>query len=114
MKKNDLHDLVHSLSKSEKRYFKLQSQAHGGDGNYLRMFEILEKKTLFDERTLQNAFPEQVSAKQLHVTKNYLREKILESLRSFHSQMSRDAAVKDFFEKRRNLVLQRTLRTGGG
>lgn len=98
MKKNDLHDLVRSLSKSEKRYFKLQSQGHGGGGNYLRIFEILEKQALFDEKELQNAFPEQVTANQLHVTKNYLREKILESLRSFHSQISRDAVVKDFLK----------------
>ncbi|MCF8247707.1 MAG: hypothetical protein K9J37_21735 [Saprospiraceae bacterium] len=98
MKKNDLHDLVHSLTKSEKRHFKLQCQRQGTDGNYLRIFDILDKQPILDEKALKEAFAGETFAKQLHVTKNYLREKILDSLRSFHSQMSKDAAVKDILK----------------
>ena len=54
MKKNDLYDLVRSLTKSKKRHFKLQSQRQGGGGGYLRLFEILEKQVVFDEKVLQN------------------------------------------------------------
>lgn len=95
MKKNDLHELVHSMTKSEKRHFRLQSLRQSGEVNYLILFDILEKQHYFDEKELKNALPEQSKAKQLHVTKNYLREKILESLRQFHNKISRDAMVKD-------------------
>ncbi|MBL7809170.1 MAG: hypothetical protein JNN28_15220 [Saprospiraceae bacterium] len=98
MKKNDLYDLVHSLTKSEKRHFQLKNRRQGETVDYFRLFEILDKIEVFDEKKLKNVFPEQVNAGQLHVTKNYLREKILESLRQFHSQISRDALVKDFLK----------------
>lgn len=98
MKKNDLHDLVCSLTKSEKRYFKLQCRRQGTDGNYLRIFEVLEKQADFDERALREQFAGETFSNQLHVTKNYLREKILESLRDFHSQMSKDIVVKDLLK----------------
>ncbi len=98
MKKSDLHDLVRSLSKSEKRAFRLQNQRRGGNADYLRLFDLLDGMEIFDVKTLKNAFPGQSSAGQLHVVKNYLREKVLESLRQFHSEISRDAAVKDLLK----------------
>ncbi|MBI5917147.1 MAG: hypothetical protein HY842_17385 [Bacteroidetes bacterium] len=106
MKKNGLHDLIRSLTKSEKRYFKLQCRRQGTDGNYLRIFEILEKQAEFDEAAMREKFAGEAFLKQLHVTKNYLREKILESLRSFHSQMSKDAAVKDLLRNVEILFLK--------
>jgi hypothetical protein len=98
LKKNDLHELIHSMSKSEKRYFKLQCGRQAAEGNYLRVFEILEKQLYFDEKGLREKLAGASFLAQLHVTKNYLREKIMESLRSFHSQMSKDAAVKDLLK----------------
>lgn len=98
MKKNDLHELIHSLTKSEKRYFKLQCRRQGTEGNYLRIFEILEKQPVFDENALREQCAGEAFLQQLHVPKNYLREKILECLRQFHSQLSKDAAVKDLLK----------------
>ncbi|MBK6998254.1 MAG: hypothetical protein IPH31_26490 [Lewinellaceae bacterium] len=106
MKKNDLHQLIHSLTKSEKRYFKLQSQRQTAEGNYLRIFEILEKQTVFDEKALREKLDGATFLTQLHVTKNYLREKILESLRSYYSQLSQDAKVKDLLRNVEILFLK--------
>ncbi len=106
MKKTDLYDLIHSLTKSEKRYFKLQSQRQGAEGNYLRIFDILEKQPVFDEKALREQFDEATFLNQLHVTKNYLREKILDSLRSFYSRMSRDATVKELLRNVEILFLK--------
>lgn len=95
MKKNELHELIKALSKSEKRYFKLQSSRQCGDGNYLRLFEVIEKQREFNGAALRQEFADETFVQQLHVTKNYLRTKILESLRQFHSQITKDAVVKD-------------------
>lgn len=40
---NDLFDLIHALTKSEKRFFKLQSSLPNGEKNYVRLFDAIEK-----------------------------------------------------------------------
>ena len=47
-----LFELVQSLSKSEKRYFKLHSNLVSGSKSYLNLFEKLESSTEYDEKKL--------------------------------------------------------------
>ena len=52
--KNDLYELIQSLSKSEKRYFKLVATQHKKQQtDYLVLYEILEKQATYDEVQLQ-------------------------------------------------------------
>jgi len=39
----ELFDLIKSLSKSEKRFFKLSSSLQTGDKNYLKIFDAIDK-----------------------------------------------------------------------
>jgi len=58
---HDLFDLVHSLTKSEKRFFKLQSSLQAGEKNYVRIFDLLEKMDHYDEEFVKESFKENYS-----------------------------------------------------
>ncbi len=94
-KKNNLFLLIKSLTKAEKRYFKLHAATGGDHKNYLRLFDFIDKQKEYDEQAVRRRFKDETFAKQLHVTKNYLNKLILKSLRNFHASMSIDAELKD-------------------
>ena len=91
-KKGNLYYLIQSLTKSEKRYFKIFCFSEKTSKNYLQLFETYEKMEILDEATIKKKF---AHVQQLHVTKNYLSNLILASLRSYHAKISKDAALKD-------------------
>ena len=93
--KEALFVLIHSLSKSEKRYFRLFCTREASGGNYIKLFDSIEGQSSYDERAIKELFKNEKFTKQLHVTKNYLRKLILKSLRNFHAGISKDAELKD-------------------
>ena len=95
MKKTELFQLIKSLSKSEKRYFKLFCNQMGGAANYVRLFDAMDAQEGFDEDAIREKFHGEKMLRQLHVTKNYLRQLILKALRNYHSKFSKDAELKD-------------------
>ena len=95
VKKEELHVLIQSLTKSEKRYFKLFCAREASGGNYLGLFDAIHKQQQYDERVIKEQFKEKEFVQQMHVTKNYLRKLILKSLRNFHAGVSKDAELKD-------------------
>lgn len=95
VKKEELFTLIKSLSKSEKRYFKLFCGQTASEANYLKLFEAIDQQEEYDERKIRQKFKSEKFSKQLHVTKNYLLQLILKSLRNFHSKISKDAELKD-------------------
>lgn len=90
-----LFDLIHSLSLSEKRYFRLYCNLQGGEKNYLKLFDCIENMDNYDEEKVKASFPNEAFTKSLHVTKNYLVNLILKSLRSFHAGSSADLKLFD-------------------
>lgn len=94
-KKEHLFILIKSLSKTEKRYFKLSCKQAETVSNYLKLFEAIDAQKEYDEKTIRKKFKNEAFCKQLHVTKNYLRQLILKSLRNFHGKISKDAELKD-------------------
>lgn len=94
-KSEELFVLVKSLSQAEKRYFRVLSNREGGEGSYLKLFNELAKQSEYDEAKIRAKLKGEPMLNQLHVTKNYLRQLILKSLRSFHSNESKNAEVKD-------------------
>ncbi len=94
-KKGQLFYLIKSLSKAEKRYFKLFVSNTNDGNNYLLLFDEIDKQVSYDERAIKKKFSGQTFIKQLHVTKNYLNQLILKSLRNYNSKMSKEAELKD-------------------
>lgn len=67
----------------------------GSANNYLILFDLIEQQEVYDEGKIKRALAGHKFVKQLHVTKYYLRNLILKSLRNFHAQLSKDAVLKD-------------------
>lgn len=84
----ELHQLVHSLSMSEKRYFKIHSSRHiiGGTNNYTRLFDVIEAQAEYDEELVKKSFEKETFIKHLPSEKHYLYNHILESLNSFNKE----------------------------
>ncbi|MEZ5042959.1 MAG: hypothetical protein R2828_23895 [Saprospiraceae bacterium] len=89
---NDLFQLIQSLSKQEKRYFKLHASRHviGEQNKYVLLFDAIERQSYYDEVKLKEHFREEAFVHQFHVLKNYLYHLILDSLRNYHETKSGD------------------------
>lgn len=80
---SDLFDLVKSLTKSEKRQFKLFASRHatGDRTKYVLLFDALDRQSAYDEEGLLSGSPSLRSV-DLRSMKNHLYNLILRSLRS--------------------------------
>jgi hypothetical protein len=94
-KKGNLFFLIKSLSGSEKRYFRLQSQRGKAEAQYLQLFDFIDGQEEADEDAIKEHFKEEQFVKQLHVTKIYLTDLILRSLRNYHANSSVYSKVLD-------------------
>jgi hypothetical protein len=90
----ELHRLIKSLSKSEKRFFKLNSSLQSGDKNYLKIFDFIEKQKNYDEYELKDYFKDERFIKHLPSEKNHLYRLILKSLRAYYSDQSVSSQLK--------------------
>lgn len=90
----ELFKLIKSLTKSEKRFFKLSSSLQIGDKNYLKIFDFIENQSIYNEEELKDEFKNEVFIKHLPSEKNHLYKLILKSLRSFYSEQSISSILK--------------------
>lgn len=82
MKQNLLY-FINSLTKQEKRYFKLHaSQVESEEGNmYIYLFDLIESNNPDDEPYIKDLYCQKFDIKTYISTKFYLRIKLLEALR---------------------------------
>ncbi len=99
-----LYDLVHTLTKSEKRYIKVQ--AGSDDKDYIQLMNALLAQKTFNEEELIKNNKEAKFVKHLSSTKKYLYNFILKSLMNFGEKEPEDkvlekiAAAKILFNKK--------------
>ncbi len=87
MKKTDaLFELIHSLTQSEKRYFKLYSSLMypADEKRYVALFELIEKQKEYDEKKIK----ERLQLKFFAQEKRHLLLKVMECLRVYHGTHS--------------------------
>ena len=85
---DDLYKLITSLTKSEKRYFKLFASMQGNGKKYLLLFDAVDKQEEYNEPKLKEEFKGEKFIRQFAVAKSYLYNLILKSLRLYHSGTS--------------------------
>jgi hypothetical protein len=86
--KDDLFQLIKSLDKNEKGYFKKFTARYGAksSGNdYLKLFNLLDKAPTYDELKLKAQFSKSSKKFNLSAQKKYLYQQIIRSLRSYSS-----------------------------
>lgn len=84
----ELYDLIKSLSKSEKRFFKLSSSLQAGEKNYIRLFDAIEEQEEYDEERIKQKFKGETFILHFPSEKNHLYKQILKALRNFHAENS--------------------------
>ena len=92
---SNLFELIKSLNKSEKRYFKVFSSRHtiGDENGYIKLFDYIDKMDDYDEEKVFAHFKGKALLNKFSITKARLYANILKSLDTFHSTSSIDAQI---------------------
>ncbi len=95
-RQNDLFELVKSLTKAEKAYFKknLPEQENGQKG-YLKLFDALDGMKEYDEPLLLKKLKITRQGTAFSVSKNYLYKALLKSLVQFNAEKSHHAIIQN-------------------
>jgi hypothetical protein len=94
----ETYELVRSLSKSEKRYFKLFTRFQQGDKSYLKLFDIIDKQLTYDEKIINRKFVSNNKVSNLPAVKKYLFEQIIASIKSYGAYKDLDSDHTDLIE----------------
>ncbi len=81
-KNDNLHELIHSLDKGEKKLFKLNNGRYSKATDEMLVFDLLNKSKQYDEEKLKKELAKKGKEKinkHLHVIKHHLYDKILDS-----------------------------------
>ncbi|MCP4440662.1 MAG: hypothetical protein GY810_17080 [Aureispira sp.] len=95
------YQLIHSMSKEEKRYFKLFAQGIGKkDSKHIQLFDILTKQKVYNKATAKRSLR---NIKNFGATEHYLYQMLLKSLRVYTSSSSIEMEILDAFKNIRVL-----------
>lgn len=107
MKRKDfLFFLIKSLSRTEKRYLKMHFKHANKDAIYLQLFSVILKQEEYDEEAIKVKFKNEKFIKHFHLSKRYLYELILQSLRNYHREISQKAKINDLLKNVEILYLK--------
>lgn len=97
---NDLYNLIKSLTRQEKIYFKRFSGLHmlGEGNNYVLLFDAIDVMKSYDESQLLKKFASEKFTRQISVAKNYLYHAILKSLKTMRKSDSKKEEISNLFE----------------
>src|SRR2546423_12681940 len=92
---DQLFRLIKSLTKSEKRYFKLFASRHtiGEKNDYVVLFEAIDSQEEYDEKKLMKNFKHAFQSPSA-IAKARLYEIILRSLDAYHANSSIDVEIR--------------------
>jgi len=90
-------ELLKSLNKSEKRFFKIYSSRHviGDQNKYVQLFDAMDKQTAYNEDLIREKFKAYKFVNRLPVAKAYLYDLILKSMSAYHNHNSIEAQLYD-------------------
>ncbi len=91
--KTDLFDLIHSLNKNEKGYFKRFCSRQEGEKKYILLFDFIEAQKEYNENDVLIKFRKEKFTRNFSVAKAYLYNTILESLHIYYSEISVEASL---------------------
>lgn len=91
-----LHRLIQSMTRAEKRYFKLYTSRHlvAGHSNQQALFDAISAMPTYDLKTLKEQFAGEPFMRRFSITKRRLYEAVLDSLDAFHAESSIDDKLR--------------------
>ena len=86
----DLHELIHSLTKMEKRYFKLYAARTSGtkQTSVLKVFDAIAKQKEYDEKALLGKFKNESFASNFPAYKNHIYTVVLRAIAHYRESSS--------------------------
>ena len=98
-RKDQLFNLIKSLSKSEKRNFKLYVNRLKGNEHvkFIRLFDVIDKSKEFRKGQIKDKFDD-ISNTQFANLKRHLYAQILKSLRLIHNEKEVDLKVRELLD----------------
>lgn len=94
LQKDQLFTLVKSLTKAEKRSFRLYVNRLQSDSKFIQLFDVLDKLETYEEEEVLSRLPG-VEKRHLANLKRHLYKQILTSLRLIHIQRSIDIEIRE-------------------
>lgn len=87
------YQLIHSMSKEEKRYFKLFAQGVGTkNSKHIQLFDVLTKQKVYNKTIAKKALS---NIKNFGATEHYLYQLLLKSLRVYSSNSTLEMEILD-------------------
>jgi hypothetical protein len=109
MKQSKLFSLIKSMNRYEKGYFKKISKLYSNNGShYIKLFEAIDKQEVYNEEKLLKKFKNASFYKHFHVTKNYLFNSIVTSLKNYKSEKSLKNQIEES-KKEVEILIERFL-----
>lgn len=92
-----IHQLIHSMSRHEKIYFKRMSarSSEGKAGQYVELFDAIAAQQTYDEAALIEAFKDRKFVRQFAVMKKYLYDQVMRSLVDQRRKKELSARLED-------------------
>ena len=93
--KDDLFELIQSLSKSEKRYFKIYASRHiiGEEKKSILLFDYLDKQSTYNHQKISDYCKSFIKMKQFSISKNRLYTFILSALDLYYAAATIEAQI---------------------
>ena len=93
--RESIFELIQSLTRSEKRYFKLYASRHASIENNvnIKLFELIDELDHYDEQLIFERLQGDACLNRFVITKKRLYDLILASLDAFHASTSVDAQL---------------------
>ncbi|MCD4834468.1 MAG: hypothetical protein K8R31_11775 [Bacteroidales bacterium] len=94
-----LFQIIKSLTKAEKRYFKLHvnKQIAGEDTKFLKLFDLIDKQKDYDESKILEK-EKTIKSQQLSNLKAHLYKQILQNLRNINSDEDIDLRIRELID----------------
>ncbi|MFT4525828.1 MAG: hypothetical protein ACI85F_001985 [Bacteroidia bacterium] len=114
-----LFNLIQSMSRTEKGYFKKMYADKGlaRPNKYVELFDLIDNQKIYNEPAIVANFQNKGIFKQLSVAKNYLNTMILKSLRAYNSKGSVNVELNErmmnieiLFNKGLNAMVEKEIR----
>jgi hypothetical protein len=87
----EIYELMKSLSKTEKRYFKLYTQFQHGDKSYLKLFDIIDKQVSYNEKIINQKYLAKNKVTNFPAIKKYLFDQLIASIKSYGAYKDLDS-----------------------
>ena len=98
-----VYELVLSLTKTEKRYFKLFARLNKQESNLIRLFDTISIRGLHTDKEVKDHFGSESFVRHFDVYKVHLKEIILHSMRNFHQNRNQQSVLHNNIEDARFL-----------